>query len=67
MRTKRIAVKHRILLEGYPNAGPNPNVRGMKEKYYGNDSYCVMCGKYIYFLGKTLDKKSSPLYNMVAN
>ena len=67
-KTKRVPVKYEILLDGFPNAGPNPNITGMKEKYYGKDSYCVMCGKYLYYLGKDItDTKTNFIYNMLAH
>lgn len=57
MKTKRLPTKYRGLVEGkFPNAGPNPNIRGMKKKFYGLDSVCVMCGKYLYYLGDSLER-----------
>jgi len=32
----------------YPNAGPRPDVLGMKQQVYGMDATCVMCGDYLY-------------------
>ena len=37
-----------IILSGYPSAGPNPSVKGMKELYWGIDAYVVNSGPYIY-------------------
>ena len=65
MKTKRLPAKYRALLEGFPNAGPNPNITGMKSKYYGKDSVCVMCGKYLYRVGDNLeDKRAAFIYNL---
>jgi len=68
MKTKRLPVKYRPLLEGYPNAGPRPNVTGMKKRYYGEDSICVMCGEYLYCLGKNFtDTNAAFIYNKLAH
>lgn len=49
-KTIRISKKLGELLhiEAFPSAGPNPNVLGMKKHYYGLDSYCILCGDYLY-------------------
>ena len=47
-KTLRLPVKHRFLVSRFPSAGPHPNVWGMKNKFYGMDSLCVMCGSYVY-------------------
>jgi len=66
MKTKRLSTKYRALVEGiFPNAGPNPNITGMKRKYYGKDSVCIMCGSYLYKVGETLDDKAAAyIYNL---
>ena len=66
MKTKRLLTKHRALVEGkFPNAGPNPCISGMKRKYYGENSVCVMCGNYLYKVGENLnDKTAAYIYNM---
>lgn len=54
MRTKRLAKHFKGFVEGkYPSAGPNPSIKGMKEKFYGKDSMCVICGSYLYNLPNT--------------
>lgn len=40
--------ENEALLEQFPSAGPNPNIIGMKNLYYGIDALCVMCGTYLY-------------------
>lgn len=66
-KTKRVPIKYKILLDGIPNAGPNPNITGMKKHHYGVDSYCVMCGNYLYNLGKDItDAKTNFIYNNLA-
>ena len=65
MKTKRLPVKYKALVEDFPNAGPNPNITGMKSKYYGKDSVCVMCGKYLYKVGDSIDdKRAAFIYNL---
>lgn len=40
------------MLENYPSAGPNPNITGMKNMYWGKDAYCIKCGSYVYNVPK---------------
>ncbi len=35
-------------LETFPNAGPYPNITGMKKHYWGKDALCIKCGPYVY-------------------
>ena len=37
-----------IILSGYPSAGPNPSVKGMKELYWGKNALVIKSGAYIY-------------------
>lgn len=37
-----------IDLSGYPSAGPNPSIKGMKELYWGKNALVVKSGAYIY-------------------
>lgn len=37
-----------IDLSGYPSAGPNPSISGMKKMVWGIDAYVVKSGSYIY-------------------
>lgn len=65
MKTKRLPARYRALVEGkFPNAGPNPSIKGMKKHFYGLDSVCVMCGDFLYFLGKRLDSTNERIYAM---
>lgn len=34
-------------LDQYPNAGPNPNIAGMR-KIYGENAFLVKSGRYLY-------------------
>lgn len=34
-------------IENFPNAGPNPNVTGMR-RFWGEDAYLVRRGQYVY-------------------
>ena len=36
------------LLSWYPNAGPNANITGMRNLYWGKNAYIIKCGAYIY-------------------
>ncbi len=63
VKTKRLPAKYRALVEGkFPNAGPDPSVKGMKKHFYGRDSICVMCGRFLYFLGETFDEINTRIY-----
>lgn len=35
-------------LSEFPNAGPNPRIRGMKEKFWGKEALCLKHGAYVY-------------------
>ena len=54
MRVKYLPVKYKekFNLDNYPNFHASGSIRGMKQKYYGNDKYytLVRCGSYIYKL-----------------
>jgi len=63
VKTKRLSVRYKNLVEGkFPNAGPNPNIEGMKKRFYGTESICVMCGKFLYYLGDFFDEKNAQIY-----
>ena len=34
------------------SAGPYPNIRGMREKYWGMDALVIRAGAYAYYMGK---------------
>jgi hypothetical protein len=46
-----LPVKYRSMVSGFPNAGPRPNVTGMR-KIYGKNAYLVMCGQYLYHVDR---------------
>ena len=46
--TKAQLKAHDINLDAYPSAGPNANVTGMRNKYWGKDALIVKHGQYIY-------------------
>lgn len=50
MRVKYLPVAEgrRLHIENFPNFSASGSVRGMKEKYYGQDALLVKCGSYIY-------------------
>lgn len=37
-----------LRLDRFPSAGPNANIVGMKNHYWGKDALVVKCGQYIY-------------------
>ena len=36
------------ILAQYPSAGPNPNIKGMRKLYWGDDACIIKCGSYAY-------------------
>ena len=65
MKTRYLPVKYRHMVEDqFPSAGPKPCIKGMKDKYYGRDSYCVMCGQFLYNLGKELNPSTRRIYEL---
>lgn len=52
MRTKYVTKQQLqnkgIDLSVFPNAGPNPNITGMRRKYWGKDAYVIKSGRYAY-------------------
>lgn len=46
--TKYVPVKYENQLARFPNAGPRPSIKGMKDRFWGEDAYCVKCGQYVY-------------------
>ena len=36
------------ILQEYPNAGPYPNITGMRKLYWGADALVIRCGAYAY-------------------
>ena len=52
-KTLHVPAKYSHFFEDkFPNAGPNPNITGMKEQYWGMDAYCIKCGQYVYEVDK---------------
>ena len=68
MRTKILSVKHRQLVEGkFPNAGPCPNIRGMKKLYWDmgkRKAVTVLCGRYLYLLGYSTEGEAGYIYGL---
>lgn len=42
-----VKYKDRLFLDSFPNAGPRPNVSGMR-RIYGENAFLIMCGSYLY-------------------
>ena len=36
------------ILKNFPNAGPHPNITGMRKLYWGKDAYLIKSGVYVY-------------------
>jgi len=49
---KYVSTKHpkSRVLSNYPNAGPYPNIKGMRNLYWGKDALVVKSGAYAYNL-----------------
>lgn len=45
--TQREAQNFALYLDRFPNAGPRPNVTGMR-RIYGPHAYLIKCGQYLY-------------------
>jgi hypothetical protein len=43
-----VAEGRSLNIENFPNFSASGCVKGMKEKYYGQDALLVKCGSYIY-------------------
>lgn len=54
----RVKDYDRLGLDKFPNAGPNPNIGGMKRLYWGKDALCVRCGRYVYNVDQETYKKA---------
>lgn len=39
---------NRLELAKFPSAGPNANITGMRNLYWGKHAYIIKCGAYIY-------------------
>ena len=50
MRVKYLNVKdgERLGIDKYPNFHRTGSIRGMKQRYYGDNALLVRCGSYIY-------------------
>ena len=50
MKTKYISTKSPFAsrLDQFPNAGPRPNITGMRAKYWRKDALIIKCGQYAY-------------------
>lgn len=53
MKVKRMSVKDGKYwnIEQFPNFSISGSIKGMKEKYYGEDALLIHCGSYIYHVG----------------
>jgi len=40
--------RYRVDLEDYPSAGPNPNITGMRNLYWGKNAPLLKHGAYVY-------------------
>jgi hypothetical protein len=45
---RRGSLNAKLTLSLYPNAGPHPNIKGMRNKYWGKDAYIIKSGAYAY-------------------
>ena len=49
MRTKYLKVEHKDKVENkFPNFHRTGSIKGMKDKFYGQNALLVRCGQYIY-------------------
>ena len=48
---------HRVSLDQYPSAGPNANVTGMRQRYWGVDAPILSHGPYIYHVPRHIYDK----------
>lgn len=57
MKVKRMSVKDGKFynIEQFPNFSATGSIKGMKEKYYGEDALLIRCGSYIYYVGNLHD------------
>lgn len=44
----RVTPHNQRILEAYPNAGPHPNITGMRRLYWGKEAFIIKCGAYAY-------------------
>ena len=42
----------RLGLDKFPNAGPNPSIKGMKKLFWGEDAFLIRSGQYVYKVDK---------------
>lgn len=63
-RTKYINRKQakRLHLESFPSAGPNANIKGTREMFWGNDAYILKHGAYIYKVPHSVFYNTEILY-----
>lgn len=40
--------ENKKILSRYPNAGPYPNITGMRRLYWGANAYIIKCGQFAY-------------------
>lgn len=58
MRVKYLSVSdgRRLHIDAFPNFSSTGSIKGMKEKYYGENALLVKCGSYIY----CVDQQTKP-------
>lgn len=56
MRVRTMTVSEGAIchIEDYPNFHRSGSIKGMKEKYYGEDALLVRCGSYIYHVSENI-------------
>ena len=58
--TKEQAKLMHLNLDQYPNAGPHPNITGMR-RWWGNDARIIRCGNYAYHVPADVYEKAEGL------
>ncbi|GIV43947.1 MAG: hypothetical protein KatS3mg035_1070 [Bacteroidia bacterium] len=48
MRVRNLSVRHKGLVDKFPNFHKSGSISGMKKLYYGKGALLVRCGSYIY-------------------
>lgn len=48
----------KLNLSRFPNAGPRPNITGMRNKYWGQGAYIIKSGNYAYHVDKETFEKA---------
>lgn len=48
MGTRTLSIRHKGLVDNFPNFSKTGSIKGMKKLYYGKGALLVRCGDYIY-------------------